>query len=418
MDEHSGNWSSIEKVFGSEGVLRTFSCEFHFKQSLVKHARKVAIEDRDMFKYLGTEMMIANTECEYIRAADAMSTFCERYLDVLSSWLKWWKMRARHIFRAFKPIATPNSNYAEIGHAMMVNVFGGSPVSLIESCRNDVVMFTKQKVDIEAFKKGLIPRGRGQNKKEARELSHKRQMQCAKAYSRDLTRSPVDEAKLPRKKFVAKVGIHRPIERRPKAKKKTAGKQGVEREGRSRRKMLTGPNMMMLSPKVYSNKRKPAEHDVSSSPEIVQSSSPSSSPERTAHRRKDEEIDNNYDPGPTTFTKPYHNNNKFLVVLNHVDGSRKCPGCDVEFENEAKPPHNMVIQHSERYSYPDPKNKELKKWSVTKERKMNYHARDTCILPRHPYFNASRLEMTDEVKKAMQPIHSKFLLDNFENVGM
>jgi hypothetical protein len=129
-------------------------------------------------------------------------------------------------------------------------------------------------------------------------------------------------------------------------------------------------------------------------------------------------IDNNYDPGPTTFTKPYHNNNKFLVVLNHVDGSRKCPGCDVEFENEAKPPHNMVIQHSERYSYPDPKNKELKKWSVTKERKMNYHARDTCILPRHPYFNASRLEMTDEVKKAMQPIHSKFLLDNFENVGM
>lgn len=38
VDEHSGNWSSIEKVFGAEGVARTFSCEFHFKQSLTKHA--------------------------------------------------------------------------------------------------------------------------------------------------------------------------------------------------------------------------------------------------------------------------------------------------------------------------------------------------------------------------------------------
>ena len=41
VDEHAANWSAIQDVFGVGGVQRTVSCEFHFKQSLVKQARKV-----------------------------------------------------------------------------------------------------------------------------------------------------------------------------------------------------------------------------------------------------------------------------------------------------------------------------------------------------------------------------------------
>ena len=43
VDEHNANWCSINNVFGREGTDRTYSCEFHFKQSLTKHARKVSI---------------------------------------------------------------------------------------------------------------------------------------------------------------------------------------------------------------------------------------------------------------------------------------------------------------------------------------------------------------------------------------
>jgi len=369
------------------------------------------VEDSDMFKYLGTEIMIANTEVDYIRAADAMSTFCDRYSDVLSSWLTWWKMRARHIFRAFKPIAAPNVNHAEIGHAMMVNVFGGLAVSLIESCRNYVVMFTKQKVDIEGFKTGLTPRGRGPNKKEAADLSHKRQMQCAKAYSRELSSSPVDKAKLPaRKKFVAKSGIHRPSGKLTAAKV-GGGLQGAQANGRFRNQKNAAKTKVIISPRVYRNQRKPLEQALS--PEVILSSSTSSSKETTVCRRKDEEVNNDDEPESLIFTEPYHNNNKFFVVLDPVDGSRKCPGCDIEFQKKAKPPHNMVIQHRERYLYPDPKNNKQQKWSASKEHKMNYHARDTCILPRHPYFSASQLEMSDDVKTQMEAKHSKWLLENF-----
>lgn len=41
VDEHSANWSSIAAVYGEEGIRRTFSCEFHFKQSLTKYSKKV-----------------------------------------------------------------------------------------------------------------------------------------------------------------------------------------------------------------------------------------------------------------------------------------------------------------------------------------------------------------------------------------
>ena len=41
VDEHAANWSAIQDVFGVGGVQRTVSCEFHFKQSLVKQSKKV-----------------------------------------------------------------------------------------------------------------------------------------------------------------------------------------------------------------------------------------------------------------------------------------------------------------------------------------------------------------------------------------
>ncbi len=40
VDEHAGNWASIRTVYGESAVNeKTVSCEFHFKQSVVRHAK-------------------------------------------------------------------------------------------------------------------------------------------------------------------------------------------------------------------------------------------------------------------------------------------------------------------------------------------------------------------------------------------
>ncbi len=42
-DEHHANWRSINAVFGESVLQRTFSCEFHYKQSVQRHAKRIGL---------------------------------------------------------------------------------------------------------------------------------------------------------------------------------------------------------------------------------------------------------------------------------------------------------------------------------------------------------------------------------------
>ena len=369
------------------------------------------VSDPDKFKSIGTSMMMANTEGEYIQHCDAMTEFCSQETADLKPWLAWWKQRARHIFRAYKPIDAPNVNLSEVGHAKMTNEFGGARVTLIESCRFDVIMFTKQQVDFDSFKCGLTPSGRGPNRKKADELLYKRQMQCARAYGKELTSGPVDANKIPpKKKYIPRTGIHRPANKR----KSTGVAKRV-----TKKKIKT----MLISPKVYRKasrrlmqpiRNEDDDDDDLNDDEHAQNDGDEAFTKIVHSISSEDDGDNGdveNDYACETFTEPYQNNEPFYVVLNPADGTKKCAGCDLEFKNNAKAPFNMVLQHSERYQYP----REGKYvWSKSKMHKTNYHPRDVCVMPRHPYFTAALLCIDEETTSAMTPAHSAVLLDGFK----
>lgn len=202
VDENSANWTSISEVFGETAVSRTVSCEFHFKQSLVKHARKV--KDPKAFKEIGAGMLEACTEQGYNEERKKMIQLSGENCGCIDTWLQWWHKRRHHIFRAFKPIDVPNTNIAEIGHAQMANS-AQSQMLLIKACRIDVAQALRQHAIVEAIQKGEAPVGRGADRSTRREMLHKRQEMCAREYGKNLSGSESEE-----NIYVPKHGSHKP----------------------------------------------------------------------------------------------------------------------------------------------------------------------------------------------------------------
>jgi hypothetical protein len=60
VDEHGGNWASVRAVYGEEAVNeRTVSCEFHFQQSIVRHAKHLgSAKSQTKFKVLANKLFI------------------------------------------------------------------------------------------------------------------------------------------------------------------------------------------------------------------------------------------------------------------------------------------------------------------------------------------------------------------------
>ena len=101
--------------------------------------------------------------------------------------------------------------------------------------------------------------------------------------------------------------------------------------------------------------------------------------------------------------QPYHNSNPFILQFQHGN-IRKCAGCGGQIEKRSGLPQNLVLQHMERYQYPTSNPFEPIKYTVNKERSHYYHARKTCILNRHPYFNTSMIDVT-VVQNALSEQH-------------
>lgn len=119
-------------------------------------------------------------------------------------WLNWWHKRKDHIFRAFKPEDTPNTNLAEIGHAQLHKVCDGKKVNLLHGCRLDVACAVRQDKMLKAMQTGEVNLGRGPSKKDLQEMSHKRQMQKAKSWGNNLSGSEDTESASGSQKTTAK----------------------------------------------------------------------------------------------------------------------------------------------------------------------------------------------------------------------
>lgn len=95
-DEHHANWISISNVFGKDVITRVVSCEFHFKQSVQRHAKFLHSQSQE-FKLLADNMLTAESISEFNAASDAMQCFVE-HNDAVEDWFKWWHKRRTHIF--------------------------------------------------------------------------------------------------------------------------------------------------------------------------------------------------------------------------------------------------------------------------------------------------------------------------------
>ena len=217
-DEHHANWKSIENVFGREVIESVVSCEFHFKESVHRHARRVGLLD-DKFIELAEALLTALNETEFELARRSMENFVKENTE-LAHWFKWWMERRTHIFRMFKSAQSPASNLAEIGHAKMSSV-GRRNMSLLEAAREDVAAAIRQETEVRLFDKGHSKGGKGKDIKAKRALVYKAEMKRAEAYGAEIEnkfgKKNSDELQRP-PKFVPQTGRHRPADKRQKHK--------------------------------------------------------------------------------------------------------------------------------------------------------------------------------------------------------
>jgi len=91
-----------------------------------------------------------------------------------------------------------------------------------------------------------------------------------------------------------------------------------------------------------------------------------------------------------TFTEVYHNDRPFFIEI-MSSNSNRCAACQVEIPwRISKPPFNLVLRHSERWSF----KKDGNVINTQKYRNSYYHFSKQCIQKRFPYFESNMLDVT------------------------
>ena len=160
VDEHGGNWASIRAVYGEEAVnARTVSCGFHFKQSIVRHAKHVgSAKSQTQFKVLANKLLSSVTVKNYDEAYLGLKNFIEKKPEkrgFLTSWLEWWNERKEHFANAFKPFGAAPVNLSEAYHSSYVTT-GSKGLKLIDAAYKDVVIALCLEIIDAAYKDVVI----------------------------------------------------------------------------------------------------------------------------------------------------------------------------------------------------------------------------------------------------------------------
>ena len=111
--------NGLQKVFGDDVLTRIKSCEFHFKESRNKVARKLGGDAEEEFKDLCDELLTSSMKETYIDVKVRLDKFIQEKEErhFIQSWLNWWDRRRSFIFNAFSPKDGPKMNLAEVIHA-------------------------------------------------------------------------------------------------------------------------------------------------------------------------------------------------------------------------------------------------------------------------------------------------------------
>lgn len=105
MDEAGGNWKALQLMFGDDAIGRAVSCEFHYKQSVLRKSCKLPDgESKGTFEKLAYSLLEAKTVIVFEKRGADMNRFIKEREEqkCLKTWVEWWDARKSHIFRALK----------------------------------------------------------------------------------------------------------------------------------------------------------------------------------------------------------------------------------------------------------------------------------------------------------------------------
>lgn len=178
-DMTGANMNGIKRVFGDDDLSHIKLCEFHFKESRNRMARRLSAEVGDEFKKLCQNLLETNLKENYITAKDALEAFIDESTDrqFLKSWLNWWDNRRSFIFHAFAPTFGPKMNLAEVVHAGWANRDNRNQ-SLLDATQIDVKDSVILKAELKAIEQGSsMAVGHGLSYHEKKIKEHRQELQ-------------------------------------------------------------------------------------------------------------------------------------------------------------------------------------------------------------------------------------------------
>lgn len=187
-DMAGANMNSLQKVFVDDILTCIKTCEFHFKESRNKMARKLNDDDGKVFRELCDQMLASSWETTYLNTKKNLEEFIEAKSErrFLNSWIKWWDSGRVFIFSAFAPKNAPKMNLAEVIHAGWSN--RDSPnLSLLDAAQMDAKDSILLAAELKAIEKGSsMAFGQDPSFQEKKARSHHQELARAVQLGKDI----------------------------------------------------------------------------------------------------------------------------------------------------------------------------------------------------------------------------------------
>ena len=142
-DEGGAVLNGIKEIFGDDGMRKTYTCQFHFKQCLHRQVNKIPNELNDIrteFEMLAIQMLTVSTLPEWKTIKARLDTL-GGLTPSIATWLEWWVTRYYHLFPVFRGYCLSSLNLAEIGQSTLKHK---KMVMLVDAAWEDVATMIQE----------------------------------------------------------------------------------------------------------------------------------------------------------------------------------------------------------------------------------------------------------------------------------
>ena len=182
-DEAGANFNGIYKVFGQQGVDKSRTCQFHFKQCLNRMLTKFPVklgELKSEFEELMLQLLTVTTLTQYHELKSRILQICA-VLPSLEHGVNWWFARRYKLFPVFRGYCICSVSMAEIGHSTLKRK---KPLALVDACWEDVCSMILQEQEHTKFLAGRgYSSGKGPSLGDQAQTEKRKQMKRVRDYT-------------------------------------------------------------------------------------------------------------------------------------------------------------------------------------------------------------------------------------------